>query len=125
MTTTPTVHAKVRRWALDGQPDAWLAMAWVLDTDQATSLPIARLHRHASAYTWPEAMQEAQVLRAELKRELMDEVHASRSNRRTERAAQLAAEQPPVPTAVCIWCRQLGHPIHECPSWHAIAEANR
>ena len=89
MTTSPAVHAKVKRWANDGQPDAWLALAWITDTDAETSLPINRRHRFADAPTWHDAMQAAQALRAELDRELMDEVHASRASRRAERPCEL------------------------------------
>lgn len=95
MTTAPTIRTKVRRWGHVGTPDAWTVCTWILDTDTETGLPIARKHKFADAPSWPEAMQAAQVLRAQLEQQLMDEVHASRASRRTERTAQLEAEQPP------------------------------
>ncbi|GAA1790836.1 hypothetical protein [Leucobacter iarius] len=67
----------------------WITLAWIEDPDEPDRTSCTRMVYRPS---WPEAMQEAQVLRAELDRLLMDEMHASLAARRTERAAQLAAE---------------------------------
>lgn len=124
MTSSPTVHAKVKRkYRAYKHRLPWLTVAWIHDTDLLTGKPINIRHRFADAPTWHDAMQAAQQLRADLERELMDEVHASRASRRTERAAQLEAEQQPVPMSVCAWCHQLGHIVATCPTWLSIKAA--
>lgn len=73
---TLTIRASVRR--LDHQ--WWVASAWANDATKYAPGTV----RQADAPTWPEAMQLAQVLRAELDRDLMDEVHAERVARHAE-----------------------------------------
>lgn len=58
----------------------WAALAWVEDPDEPDR---ASFNRMAWLPSWPEAMQEAQVMRSELDELLMNEVHASRARRRT------------------------------------------
>ena len=122
---TITVCAEVRRNRIPRvrprAESAWYALVYTPTEDDTPP------ERSAIKYapSWAEAMQAAQVLRAELERELTDEMHESLATRRTERAAQLAAEQQPVPSTVCVWCHNLGHVINECPSWRATVEATR
>ncbi|KKI19658.1 MULTISPECIES: hypothetical protein [unclassified Leucobacter] len=124
---TATIRALVRR---NGNPRAlarlhsqrWYALAWIEDPEEPDRTSLTRIAYGAS---WPEAMQQAQVLRTELHDRLMDEVHASRASRRTERTAQLETEQQPVPTVMCAWCFQLGHVLANCPGWRTAVEVTR
>lgn len=82
---TITIRATVRRnLNTRATPDRkWFALAWVEGDDSA--LDARTRSRIQYAHSHPEALQAAQVLRAEVERELMDEVHASRASRREER----------------------------------------
>lgn len=73
-----TVERRPRPWA--GGPDPLPWRATVVARERESSLREA--FRTARAASHPEALQAAQVLRAELDAELMDEVHASRASRR-------------------------------------------
>lgn len=50
-----------------------------------------RIHDIDAAPSWPEAMQLAYKLRADIERELMDEVHASRASRRDVHTVEATA----------------------------------
>lgn len=60
-------------------PRPWIAAATALDVFDTGHQSRSRA---AYAPSWPEAMQAAYKLLADLDRELMDEIHASRSSRR-------------------------------------------
>ncbi|MFT4232274.1 MAG: hypothetical protein QM606_05800 [Leucobacter sp.] len=80
---TTTIRAAVFRvprfpWN-DTDTPSWRAMVYL---DRTEGDERARLERAAS---WPEAMQAAQKLRADLDAELMAEVHESRAQRREAR----------------------------------------
>lgn len=85
---TTTIRARVKRWAAEPAPDAWTVVAWSRGTDEATGSPINGNHKFADAPSWPEAMQAAYKLLADLDLELMDEVHASRASRRAQRCTE-------------------------------------
>lgn len=71
---TTTIRAQVKRF----QPGKWAARAFQLIAPNPPLIP-HRISRTEYRESWAEAMQAAQVLRAELDRELMAEVYASSS----------------------------------------------
>lgn len=75
------LRTRVRRTS----PGRWLAYAALAEETAQTYSLIASATRIAESH--PEALQAAYKLRADLERELMDEVHASRASRRFYKAA--------------------------------------
>lgn len=74
---TITIRAAV--WHLPTQPRQWVARATARKGALLIDPDASRL---AIRESWPEAMQAAYKMIADLDRELMDEVHASRASRR-------------------------------------------
>lgn len=78
---TITIRAKVT--CTKNMPEmsgSYVACAAVSDSAGRTTRAVIE-----TAESWPEAMQAAYKLMADLDRELMDEVHASRASRRAQR----------------------------------------
>ncbi|PII81574.1 hypothetical protein BMH32_04620 [Leucobacter sp. OLJS4] len=92
---TTIIRAGVGRTkrALSSRPvnpeQRWYAVAWAEDDDTGQQIG---MDLWAFRATWLDAMAAAQQLRAEVERELLEDMHESLAARRTERAAQLAAE---------------------------------
>lgn len=81
------IRAKVQRHPkVGGTPlgEPWLALVYTLDPE-----PTEENYHDTHEVTWcgslPEAIQAAYLMRNNLERQLMDEVHASRASRRAER----------------------------------------
>lgn len=76
---TTTIKAEVRK-----RRGQWYALAY---TTPLVNVPylgdVPEMSDSRGANSWPEAMQQAQVLRANLDDALMDQVHESRARRRT------------------------------------------
>lgn len=79
---TITIRASVRQ----GSGGAWFAHARAFDRSDGYRIIAGR--SSDMCYSHPEAMQAAYKLMADLDRELMDEVHASRASRRAQRCTE-------------------------------------
>lgn len=82
-------------------PQPWIASAMAVDTGRVLQVQTLRAH------SWPEAMQLAYKLRAEVDTELMNEVHASRARRRTA-----AVECPHGRLLICHDCQDEANNTH-------------
>lgn len=83
---TTTLHARVRRMEIvPRDPMAcWIAVAYITEDGELFVFKNRLAQRHRYTYSWHEAMLWAYRLRADLERDLMDEIHESRSSRRQQ-----------------------------------------
>lgn len=87
---TLEIRAKVQRHPkVGGTPNGepWLALVYTIDPD-----PAEECYSDTYDATWcgslPEALQAVLLMRRNLERQLMDEVHASRASRRVQRCEE-------------------------------------